>query len=258
MLNFKMRPATNIEIQSEESAKQITKFSSETWEDLQILNLFFESDEKTGEYDFKLLEHLNEKVPDQLNLRYLKDRRHYLFDYRCENIIRCDICEIYRNPGTHHSSKFGYCVEGYDEYSTMFDLPICKQNIKLYISMQIWLCIHCIKTFFVIYNSYVNDFSGKNHDIFRILAMILVAVLSIVISTLVLVNLGVYFCVYAYNFNMVERSHCSDKYCKKLTKKGSIAQMNIYRMLGIENSFLYEIMIEPLFEDNSQVKYKVN
>ena len=74
----------------------------------------------------------------------------------------------------------------------------------------------------------------------------------------VTVDVVLHFCVYAYNYSMVERSYCSDGYLKKLTKKGSTAKMNLYRMLGIEESFLYEIMIEPLFEDNRVVKYKTN
>lgn len=53
MLNFKIIPATSIEILSEESAVNIKKMSNTSWEDLQILNMFFESGMET-EYDYKL------------------------------------------------------------------------------------------------------------------------------------------------------------------------------------------------------------
>ena len=40
-----------------------------------------------------------------------------------------DPCEIFRNKGAHHCSKSGYCVENFDEYSYIFGMPICSQNI---------------------------------------------------------------------------------------------------------------------------------
>lgn len=77
--------------------------------------------------------------------------------------------------------------------------------------MQLWLIIHCIKCFIVIYSIVRHDFAHNTYYV-RILLLAFAALTGVAIACQIFVNIITRFPSYMYNYNMVESNHCSEEY----------------------------------------------
>ena len=186
----------------------------------------------------------------------VKEMKKNIYDFRCENYIYCFDCEIFRNQGAHHCSKSGFCVENFDEYSYIFEMPICDQNITLFFSLQFWLVVNAIFDFAVIFVKIYSITGYSAESKLEFLLQVTYVFYTVIVIMLVLVNFIQNIPCYAYNQYVIDDLFGSQEYLEKLTNEGTSGYMNFLRKIGVKQSFVKEVILYPLFSGFTPGKTK--
>lgn len=176
------RLAPNLTIEEDTDKDLIMEISKKKQEDVDTFTKFFHSssDATYLNYDYHLLTYLNEKPPGTITIPMLRIMQKKLYGFRQKNIVYCFKCNIFRKPGSHHCNRTGYCVSDMDEYSPIFCLAICKENLSHFLSLQYWFLVNISMKLFVFFHAlfYIIRTEGLNFDVLRFFMLIVVSLVG--------------------------------------------------------------------------------